>query len=113
KHAWHATAVVLLVLPPTVLWTLLFPDSHVTTLLGMALLAWLLVGDLKGNAHRNTNLVVGLLCGVLVVSDPQLVVTGVIPYIAATIIVRQRRRDIAVKSFLATVAGIAVGAVAS
>jgi len=112
-RAWQPAAIALVVLPPTILSTLLFPDNHVTTILGMALLAWLLVGDLKGTGHRNTNLAVGLLCGVLVVSDPQLLVTGVIPYIAATIIVRQRRREIAVKSFLAAVAGIAAGAVAS
>jgi hypothetical protein len=111
QHAWHATAVVLLVLPPTVLWTLLFPDNHVTTLLGMALLAWLLVTDLIARGRRGANVVVGLLCGVLTVSDPQLLVTGVIPYIVVGLTAHWRWRDVAVRPFLITAAGVAAGAI--
>ncbi|MBV8527291.1 MAG: hypothetical protein JOZ75_03150 [Candidatus Dormibacteraeota bacterium] len=79
----------LAVLPPVVLWTLLSPDNHITTYVGAALLCWHLVRDLAARPRGVRSVLVGCAIGVFVVSDPQIIVFGLIPWAIATVSLRR------------------------
>jgi hypothetical protein len=84
------TFAMLLVLPPVVLWPLLFPDNHITTYVAAALLGWHLVLDLQGRRNLYRSVGVGLVVGVCVVTDPQLLAFGLVPYVATIALLRRR-----------------------
>jgi hypothetical protein len=105
------TAVLLLVLPTVVLWPLLFPDNHITTYAAAVLLAWHLVSDLRNRRNVVRSALVGIVVGVGVVTDPQLLAFGVVPYIATVALLRRRVRAQQARSVLITLCGalVAVG----
>ena len=105
------TSVMLLVLPTVVLWPLLFPDNHITTYAAAVLLGWHLVLDLR---HRHSvwrSAIVGVVVGISVVTDPQLLAFGLVPYIATVAVLRRRVVAPQARSFLVTLSGalVAIG----
>jgi hypothetical protein len=84
------TCAMLLVLPPVVLWPLLFPDNHITTYVAAALLGWHVVLDLRERRSLSRSVGVGLVVGVCVVTDPQLLAFGLVPYVATIALLRRR-----------------------
>ena len=87
-----ATVLALALLPPIFLWPLLFPDNHATTVLGMAVLLWHSARDTAGRHSNARSVAVGLATGLLLVTDPQLVVAGAIPYLVTQIVMALRLR---------------------
>jgi hypothetical protein len=113
---WRATlgtAAIVTVLPTVILWPLLLADSHVSTVLGTVLLAWHLVRDLEGRRGRLRTAVVGAVSGVLVVTDAQLLVTGVLPYIVAGLLVRRRSPGLSLRPTAQTTFFLCVGVAAT
>jgi hypothetical protein len=96
------TSVLLLVLPTVVLWPLLFPDNHITTYAAAVLLGWHLVLDLRDRRSVLRSVLVGVVVGVGVVTDPQLLAFGVVPYIATVAVLRGRVTAQQVRSLLVT-----------
>lgn len=105
------TSVLLLVLPTVVLWPLLFPDNHITTYAAAVLLAWHLVLDLRDRRSALRSVLVGIVVGVGVVTDPQLLAFGVVPYIATVAVLRRRVTAHQARSLVVTLcaAVVAVG----
>jgi hypothetical protein len=105
------TTVLLLVLPTVVLWPLLFPDNHITTYVAAVLLAWHLVRDLRNRRNVVRSALVGIVVGVGVVTDPQLLAFGLVPYIVTAALLRRRVAAQQVQSVLITLCGalVAVG----
>jgi len=105
------TGAVLLILPPVVLWPLLFPDNHITTYAAAALLGWHLMLDLRDRHSVWRSVVVGIAVGVCVVTDPQLLAFGLVPYVATVAVLRRRVTARQARCFLSTViaALIAIG----
>jgi len=103
------TALIVAVIPPVVLWPLLFPDDHITTLVGMSMLSWHLVLGLRGARNPVRSVVVGVLCGVLAVSDPQLIVAGIFPYLFAMFVIWRRHRGNTIGAAMMTVAATTAG----
>lgn len=103
------TALIVAVMPPVVLWPLLFPDAHVTTFVGMGMLSWHLALGLRGDRNPVRSVAVGVLCGVLAVSDPQLAVAGLVPYLFAMMIIWRRQRGGPIGTAVVTVASAAGG----
>jgi len=106
------TSVMLLVVPVVVLWPLLFPDNHVTTYAATALLAWHIVLDLQGRSSKRRSLAVGVVAGIGLVTDPQLLAFGLVPYVATFAVLRrgvtaQQARSLV---FTGAAAVVAVGA---
>ena len=104
------TSVLLLVLPTVVLWPLLFPDNHITTYAAAVLLAWHLVLDVREQRSVSRSVLVGIAVGVGVVTDPQLLAFGVVPYIATVAVLRRRLPAHQVRSSLVTLSGTLVAA---
>ncbi len=104
------TSVLLLVLPTVVLWPLLFPDNHITTYAAAVLLAWHLVLDVRERRSVFRSVLVGVAVGVGVVTDPQLLAFGVVPYIATVAVLRRRLPAHQVRSSLVTLSGTLVAA---
>jgi hypothetical protein len=78
--------------PPVLLWTLLLQDGHVSTWTATALLG-LAVGTVAAGRPAAWSLVLlGLAAGVAEVTDPQLVVAGLLPFVIAVATVRARER---------------------
>ena len=102
-------AVLFAVVPAAVLWPLLFPDNHVTTYLGAALLAWLLVHDLRDGPRLSRSLVVGAGSGLFVVTDPQLIVFGLVPWLVATFLMRRHLSAPQARSALVTATAAVAG----
>ncbi len=105
------TSVMLLVLPTVVLWPLLFPDNHVTTYAAAVLLGWHLVLDLRHRRSVWRSAIVGTVVGIGVVTDPQLLAFGLVPYIATVAVLRRRVTAPQVRSLLVTLCGalVAIG----
>ena len=105
------TSVMLLVLPTVVLWPLLFPDNHITTYAAAVLLGWHLVLDLRHRRSVWRSAIVGVVVGVSVVTDPQLLAFGLVPYIATVAVLRRRVIAPQARSFLVTLSGalVAIG----
>ncbi len=105
------TCVMLMVLPAVVLWPLLFPDNHITTYVASALLAWHLVLDLGGRRNIGRSIAVGVIAGVGLVTDPQLLAFAVVPYIATVAVLRRGMTAQQARSVLFTAAAavVAVG----
>jgi hypothetical protein len=80
----------LLVLPPVVLWPLLFPDNHITTYAAAAMLGWHLMLEMRNRHRVLRSVLVGVVAGVCVVTDPQLVAFGLVPYVATITVLRRR-----------------------
>ena len=107
------TSVLLLVLPTVVLWPLLFPDNHITTYAAAVLLAWHLVLDLRCRRSVLRSALVGIILGVGLVTDPQLLAFGVVPYIATIAVLRRRVTAQQVRSMLGTLCAAVIAAGAS
>lgn len=105
------TSVLLLVLPTVVLWPLLFPDNHITTYAAAVLLGWHLVLDLRDRRSMFRSVLVGIVVGVGVVTDPQLLAFGLVPYIATVALLRKRVSAQQARSLVMTLcaAAVAVG----
>jgi hypothetical protein len=84
------TCGMLLVLPPVVLWPLLFPDNHITTFVGAALLAWHLTLEMRDRGSVPRSVMVGIIAGICMVTDPQLAAFGLVPYVATFAVLRRR-----------------------
>jgi hypothetical protein len=104
------TSVLLLVLPTVVLWPLLFPDNHITTYAAAVLLAWHLVLDARGRPSMARSTLVGIVVGVGVVTDPQLLAFGVVPYLATVAVLRRRVTAAQVRSMCVTLGAAVVAA---
>lgn len=104
------TCAMLIVLPPVVLWVLLFPDNHITTYVAAALLGWHVVLDLRDRRSLWRSVGVGGVVGVCVVTDPQLLAFGLVPYVATIAVLRRRVTARQARSSLYTV-GAAVVAI--
>jgi hypothetical protein len=102
------TSVLLAVLPATVLWPLLFPDNHITTYAAAVLLVWHLVLDLRERRNVWRSALLGVIVGVGVVTDPQLLAFGLVPYIATIAVLRRRVSAHQGRSLLVTLAGAVV-----
>ena len=104
------TSVLLLVLPTVVLWPLLFPDNHITTYAAAVLLGWHLVLDLRQRHSVWRSAIVGVVIGISVVTDPQLLAFGLVPYIATAAVLR-RVVALQARSFVVTMSGalVAIG----
>jgi hypothetical protein len=109
KRVAAGVALMLAVLPPVVLWPLLFPDNHITSILGMVLLAWHLQLDLRAKRGRLRSALVGAVCGSLVMTDPQLLVVGVAPYVLTGLLLAWGRNRVAGRPILITLVWLAVG----
>ena len=105
-------ACLLAVLPPTVMWPALYSDAHITSVFGMALLLWLHVQSVRGKTRVATAICVGLISGLLLVSDPQLVAFGFVPYVALGALHSSRRRA-ALRSYLSCLVATAAGVAAT
>ncbi len=105
------TCAMLLVLPPVVLWPLLFPDNHITTYVAAALLGWHVVLDLRDRGSLSRSVGVGVVVGVCIVTDPQLVAFGLAPYVATIAVLRRRVTARQARSLLFTVSAalVAIG----
>jgi hypothetical protein len=105
------TSIMLLVLPTVVLWPLLFPDNHITTYAAAVLLGWHLVHDLRHQHSVWRSAIVGVVVGISVVTDPQMLAFGLVPYIATVAVLRPRLIAPQARSFLVTLCGalVAVG----
>jgi hypothetical protein len=103
------TSLLLLVLPTVVLWPLLFPDNHITTYAAAVLLGWHLVLDLRGRRSVLRSVLVGIVAGVGVVTDPQLLAFGLVPYLATIAVLHKRVSAHQARSLLVTLcAAVAV-----
>jgi hypothetical protein len=96
------TSIMLLVLPTVVLWPLLFPDNHITTYAAAVLLSWHLVLDARDRRNVWRSAIVGIVVGVGVVTDPQLLAFGLVPYIATIAVLRRRVTAHQARSLLVT-----------
>jgi hypothetical protein len=104
------TSVLLLVLPTVVLWPLLFPDNHITTYAAAVLLAWHVVLDVRDRRSTLRSALVGIVVGVGIVTDPQLLAFGVVPYVATVAVLRRRVTAHQVRSMLVTLCAAVVAA---
>lgn len=100
----------LLVLPPVILWPLLFPDAHVTTFVAAALLGWHLALDLRGRSSMARAVAIGIVVGVCIVSDPQLLAFGVVPYALVLGVLRRHVAARFVQSVLFTMGAAVIAA---
>ena len=76
-------------IPPTVIWTITFQDNHVSTVATAALLGWHLVRLSATQWNAKTaivSVIVGLFAGIGYASDPQLLVAGMLPFVASLVI---------------------------
>jgi hypothetical protein len=112
RRAAVGTTLILLVLPPVVLWPLLFPDNHITTVLGAALLAWFVVRSSRVRTRFPLSATLGLLLGILFISDPQLLVVGIIPFIVCVFLQLKRRANFGVRPHVILLLSMGVGIVA-
>jgi hypothetical protein len=107
RKATLLTSVLLVVLPTVVLWPLLFPDNHITTYAAAVLLVWHLVLDLRDRRSVLRSVLVGVVVGVGVVTDPQLLAFGLVPYIATVAVLRRRVDARQARSLLITLCAAA------
>jgi hypothetical protein len=87
------TLALTLALPPVILWANLQQNNHLTTVLITAVLGWHAVLLASGRRSVLRALWVGLATGVCVISDPQALVSAVLPF-AITVVVMAWRADV-------------------
>jgi hypothetical protein len=113
RRAAFGTTLILLVLPPIVLWPLLFPDNHITTVLGVALLSWFVVRSSKTRIRPPLSAALGFVVGVLFISDPQLLVVGIIPFVVCVFLQLKNRTNFGVRPYFILLLSLGAGVVVS